>query len=223
MGRSKYTDQERHRIILHFLTCARTLLEEDGIEQVSIRRIAQAAGCAAPNLYQYFRDVDEILSLASMSYLERCYRELLSELPGSRSPYEIYLRSCRIYSTHAFEHPQIFRHLLFYPHNHPLREIITRYYAEIYPALSESSDETVPKMIRDGDFLGHNLRILRPLCDACGMDDRQTRLIGDITTSYFKMLLDESCTGQAESSDQIRRMLELVEFLLREKFEQHTS
>lgn len=219
MGRAKYTEQERHRIILHLLTCARTLLEEDGIEQVSIRRIAQAAGCTSTTLYQYFEDVDEILSLASMGYLESCYRELLSELPGLQSPYEIYLRSCRIYSQHAFSHPWIFRHLLFHPHTRPLRDTIARYYEEIYPGLPAGKDETVFKMIADGDFLGHNVRILRPLSRACGMDEAGTRLLGDITTSYFKMLLDERCAGTHPPQTQVDRMLELVDFLLKEKFE----
>lgn len=221
MGRAKYTEQERHRIILHFLTCARTLLEEDGIEQVTIRRIAQCAGCTSTTLYQYFEDVDEILCLASMSYLESCYRELLGELPGLHSPYEIYLRSCRIYSLHAFSHPQIFRHLLFRTHSRSLHDTIARYYEDIYPGLPAAKGEAVLKMLSDGDFLGHNVRVLRPLSTACGLSEAENRLLGDVTTAYFKMLLDESCAGTHPPQVQVQRMQELVAFLLREKYEKH--
>lgn len=223
MGRAKYTEEKRHDIILQFLSCTRRVIEQEGIEQVSIRRIARCAGFAATTLYMYFQDADEMLTLASMSYLEQCYHDLLNELPELRTPYEIYRQSWRVYARHAFTNPQIFYHLLFHPHTRPMRDTIARYYDEIYPGLPAATDETVCKMMLDGNLRGHNLRILRPLAQSCGMEEPEIRLLGDVTDSYFKMLLEERCAGQSDPETQTERMLTLVEYLLKHRFVSHTN
>ena len=64
MGRNRYTPQERNKITATFIRCTREIIDLEGIQQVSIRKVAQTAGLNSATLYLYFDDADELITLA---------------------------------------------------------------------------------------------------------------------------------------------------------------
>jgi AcrR family transcriptional regulator len=60
------------RTELRILKAARVLLREDGYRHVTIRRLADGAGCTPPTVYRYFADVDDVIAaLCVQSTLRR--------------------------------------------------------------------------------------------------------------------------------------------------------
>ena len=216
MGRSKYSEEERLKIITSFLRCTREIIDFEGIEHVSIRRISQSAGFNSATMYLYFTDADELVTLASMSYLENYCRTLTADIPLLKSPREIYIHTWRVFCQHAFANPQVFHHLFFYPHAGPLRQIVARYY-EIYPGQLNDSDESIREMLLEGDLEERNIQVLAPVARSLGFTDEQTAMINDLTVCYFKMLLEEHRheSGSLAAERRVQQMLEMVDFLFR--------
>ncbi len=218
MGRTKYSEEERSRIIISFLRCTREIIELEGIEHVSIRRVAQCAGFNSATMYLYFKDSDELITLASMSYLENYCRTLTADIPHLKTPYEIYMHTWRVFGQHAFAHPRIFYHLFFYPHSLPLIETVTRYY-EIYPNQLAGSDDSIRDMLLEGDLKERNLKVLQPVASKLNLDEKHISMINDLTVCYFKMLLEEHRyeNGSIVAERQVQKLLDTVEFLLQYK------
>ena len=80
MGRSKYSPEERERIITTFIRAAREIVDLEGVENVSIRKVASLAGFNSATIYLYFKDLDELITLASISYLENYCRTLAADI-----------------------------------------------------------------------------------------------------------------------------------------------
>ena len=77
MGRMKYTEEERSRIMISFIQATRKIIDTEGIDQVSIRKIANQTGMNSATMYLYFSNADVLITMASMGYLEkycRCLR-----------------------------------------------------------------------------------------------------------------------------------------------------
>ena len=88
MGRMKYTEEERSRIMISFIQATRKIIDTEGIDQVSIRKIANQTGMNSATMYLYFSNADVLITIASMSYLEKHeaysqYVELLGQVPIS--------------------------------------------------------------------------------------------------------------------------------------------
>ena len=224
MGRMKYSEEERNTIIVKFLQCTKEIIYSEGIDQVSIRKVAARAGFNSATMYLYFSGSDELITLACMSYLEDYCRTILSEIPHMKTVYEAYMRAWDVFSYHAFQNPQVFDRLFFYPHSKPLKDTAARYY-QIYPELLEQSEGIMQDTLLAGTLSARNMKMLRVLCRDLHIEEPYVTIINDLTVCYFKKLLDEMPENADEATVKARtgQLLHTLEYLFYGPYGNHPA
>ena len=76
-GNNKEALQRENTI--RFIEAAEELIDEHGIDNVSVRKIAEKAGFHNSTIYLYFKDVNELILLASMKHFNE-YSKALARL-----------------------------------------------------------------------------------------------------------------------------------------------
>ncbi|QUC02408.1 TetR/AcrR family transcriptional regulator [Atopobium sp. oral taxon 416] len=61
-------------MVTSFIDAARSIIDSDGIDGVSIRKVASKVGCSSAALYLYFWDLNGLLALSTITYLEDAAR-----------------------------------------------------------------------------------------------------------------------------------------------------
>ena len=61
---------KRKRIMIYFIEATEKLIRSDGVEGLSIRKIASEAGYNSATLYNYFEDLEYLVLFGSVCY--RC-------------------------------------------------------------------------------------------------------------------------------------------------------
>lgn len=61
-------------MVTSFIDAARSIIDSDGIDSVSIRKVASKVGCSSAALYLYFWDLNGLLALSTITYLEDAAR-----------------------------------------------------------------------------------------------------------------------------------------------------
>jgi AcrR family transcriptional regulator len=93
--------------VQHIATAARRLLDKDGAEAVTMRRVASAVGITPMAIYRHYADRSALLNaLAEAGFRELATR--LTEARASGSTEERLGRMAEIYLDHALENPQLF-------------------------------------------------------------------------------------------------------------------
>ena len=169
MGRREYSDEERAQMVDIFLRATRKIIDSEGINSVSIRKVATAAGYHSSTLYLYFRNLDELVTFACMGYLVGYCRKMADAAPQMRTPRDVYYKTWEIFCNCAFESPQVFQQLFFSEHDLPLGEMVKRYY-KVYPHQLDSMDVAVTEMLTAGELDDRNIHILRPLAAELGFE-----------------------------------------------------
>lgn len=88
------------------VTAARTLLEQEGPEALTMRRLAARVGITAPSLYKYFPDKSSVVNALAGVMLRETAEALESAestAPGS------FPALATAYRTHALAHPHLYR------------------------------------------------------------------------------------------------------------------
>lgn len=199
-----------------FVDVTRSIMDREGADRVSIRKVAKSAGYNSATMYLYFKDVDELITMASLSYLVDYCRALARAQQGWRTPEETYVYAWEIFCRHAFLYPHVFYRIFFFQHSTPLEQTIERYY-EIFPHQLDNIDGAVYRMLRGGALESRDHRVLRPLVEDGELGERSAELISRMAVGHFRQLLSEKCErgDLVDDEAQARRQVEAVRFLLR--------
>lgn len=93
------------------LECARDLFNRDGYERFSMRRLADAAGCAVGTIYLYFPSKDELFQALVEERFERLSRALsgLGERHRNGDPVVLLKKGMYTYIEFGLRHPNDYR------------------------------------------------------------------------------------------------------------------
>lgn len=99
-----------------YIQKAHEIIQQEGIQAVSIRRIAKEMGCSSASLYRYFDNVSELLYYAELRILTG-YIDRLNEAEKSwKNMWQVYVGVWDCYATEAFHNPEAYN-LLFFEYN----------------------------------------------------------------------------------------------------------
>ncbi|MCR5090889.1 MAG: TetR/AcrR family transcriptional regulator [Oscillospiraceae bacterium] len=215
MGRLKYTEEERKQIMITFIRAAKQVIDREGIKQISIRKIASLTGMNSATMYLYFPNVDVLLTMASLGYLENYCRTLAEDMAEMKSPEDILEHTWDVFCHYAFEYPDIFYHIFYEDLPSSLTSIIDDYY-RLFPEHLHNIDGPVLEMLREGPLTERSWKVLWPVVSKQGIPEANARVANDMLVAYFRTLLEtrrktaETEIASGELINKMNRALELV-------------
>ena len=106
-------EQRTHRIQNRIIDSARSLIVENGFEQLSLRGIARRVGYSPAALYEYFESKDAIIE-AVCSQIDSQMQEFVAQAIEEQDMRHPLLRAALAYIDFAIQNPDDFRLLFFH-------------------------------------------------------------------------------------------------------------
>ncbi|MPM01816.1 hypothetical protein SDC9_48056 [bioreactor metagenome] len=104
----KNKEIQEQRMRDYFIQACKDLLKGEGLRSVSVRSVADRAGYSFATMYNYFRDINDLLFLCVSDFQNEC-NEFVAERVKKQSPGEARLRSAvQAYLEYFVEYPGIF-------------------------------------------------------------------------------------------------------------------
>lgn len=129
----------RRRIMNNFIEAAFRIIELEGIENITIRKVAVIAGYNSGTLYNYFQNLEHLIMFACMKYLRDYTYGLKKYVKNSPNSIERYFSIWECFCYYSFSKPKIYNLIFFSEFSTSLDNIITEYY-QIFPdELADSS------------------------------------------------------------------------------------
>lgn len=142
------------------------ILQDEGLEGVSIRRVASKLGVTSAALYKHFTDIDHLIAVSSVGFLREYIEDarVLSEL--ELFPIELNLQLWESLSYHAFQHASIIEKLYFdSSHIGDTRTIVNEYY-ELYPSEIKDMKDYMIAMLTNDTMIERNEILLTHAADS---------------------------------------------------------
>lgn len=137
----KNSELKKKRIMNFFMDAAEKIARKDGIENLSIRNIADEAGYNSATLYNYFENLDQLIAFVVVRSMSEYLKESMKILKSITDPYNDYVSLWEIYCNHSFANPSIFTYA--YASDKRIMNNIQHYtkeYFDIFKAENEDID-----------------------------------------------------------------------------------
>lgn len=216
MARPPYRPDQRNQILACFINAASEIMQSEGMDALTLRRVAKMAGYNSATLYNYFKDLDHLTVYASMKYFEDYNRNLSRYLSDERDDFQRFLFMWRFFCASAFRHPHAYYNLFYGKYSDELGDIIEDYY-KVFPDELGDLDEDVLEMLHCGSLSERNWKMLRPVLEDTSFTPEEQERINEIILYCFKELLNQKLQLGADLDNQtlIERQLDYIHVLLR--------
>ena len=200
-----------------FVAAAKSIIDEEGVGAVSIRRVSTTAGFSSATLYLYFEDINELITMSLISCLSDYITDIINSTPQEETPESEYNRTWRLFCEHAFAHPSQFHHLFFGPQANKIDSIAKKYY-ELFPEELEHATGRMFEMLGKGSLLDRNLVILESFATKLGLSAHEIEIANDLTIAYFQSFLQRAETStwsKKQHAQAVDQFMEGAFFILR--------
>lgn len=115
-----------------FITEAYKMIQECGLEKITVRDLAKRVGVSSAALYKHFPDLEYVLVLASISFLDGYVKEIKDITLNNENPAEADILAWKCFNKYVFQNPPIFLNLFWGKYNRELDYALQEYF-ELYP------------------------------------------------------------------------------------------
>lgn len=209
------TDLSKRENLIHFIKVTQQLIETDGIQGVSTRKIAAISGFHNSTIYFYFKDLHELIMLASIKRFQK-YTDTLESLSRNTDSYENFYAIWTCFAESAFQYPCIFYNFFFGKYGDDLPLFLNVYY-DLFPDKRRHYSTDIESMFYGKNYRERCRKILLPL-----IGDARTRVtqhnidtVTDITVCFTKSLLSQKCeTPSLDSRPLQNSMLAMLHLVI---------
>jgi AcrR family transcriptional regulator len=106
--RMKNKQIQEERMKNYFIQAAKDILKSEGIKAISVRNIADRAGYSYTTLYNYFRDVNDLIFECVNDFQQECAEYVSQKTDNSLNGYEAIKAKALAYVQYFVEYPGIF-------------------------------------------------------------------------------------------------------------------
>lgn len=176
--------------MMYFIEATEKIISDEGIEKVSIKKIATLAGYNSATLYNYFENLEVLILYASVHCLKIYLRDLKEQIRGDMKAIEMYRTVYTMFVYHSFRKPEIFYTLFFGKYSHKLDKVIRKYY-EIFPQEYEGQNDVVKAILSTGNIYERDLPLIEEMIKEGSLRKEEALCIMEtIVRTHHSYLLD---------------------------------
>lgn len=178
------------------------IISAEGREALSIRRLARDMRCNSANIYRYFKDLDELVTYASLRYLTAYLGDVAVCYAKSETTYQTHVAVWDCFSHHAFANGPIFDNLFFGRHSRMLNDIIKNYYA-MFPEDLSGLSPSIANIFSEGSFNNRDYLMISRCVDEGWFTAEDAKFLNSFSIHLFLGYLKELL--QKEPSEKLSK------------------
>lgn len=101
------------RMKQYLISSARTVIQQEGYQNITIRKVSTISGYNSATIYNYFENLDELISLTLIDMVVDYFKAMTELLKLDNNPYVTFLLIWKTYVTYSFNEPDIYTHVFY--------------------------------------------------------------------------------------------------------------
>jgi AcrR family transcriptional regulator len=131
-----------------FIAAAKTIIENERVEAVSARNISKISGYSYATLYNYFKDIDTLLTHVGVDYLEESYQFMINDLNENDNPRDRIIHCSGKYFEYMAKNPSIFKIIFINNFGEITEEVAKNLVPKVTVLLRETLNQIEPSKLK---------------------------------------------------------------------------
>ena len=192
----KKTIQKR-RMMSYFIEAATQIIDEEGIDGVTIRKVSDIAGYNSATMYNYFENLDHLIFFAHLKHLKIYVGHLNDYIKHGENALEKYYLIWEFFCYHSFQEPLVYHTLFFTQFKQPLTDMMKEYYV-LFPEEMKEISEDIEPMVMNQDLYRRNLSLLINCMKEGFLQEKDLEELNEMSLLVYQAMVQRMLTKQAD-------------------------
>lgn len=152
--------KQRQRTTRIFIEAAAEIINSEGIDALTIRKVADVAAYNSATLYNYFENLEHLKSLTALIFLSEYTKELDSCTKISNNSYELNENIWLLFYRHSYRRPKIYYSIFGTSFNKQHNAHIEEFYT-LFPDMLDVQSEEVRGMLVGENLFDRTMYLLK--------------------------------------------------------------
>jgi AcrR family transcriptional regulator len=181
-------DIKKKRVVKLFIEAAADIIDEEGIEGVTIRKVAVRTGYNSATIYSYFENVKQLVFFAAAASLHDYVAAMPAYISSGKTTLEQFLLMWECFCRYSFQKPRVY-YSIFSDDIGAQPEALVAHYYELFPEDLEEAPAYLQPMLRETDLRQRNL-IAIGICTRAGcFDPKDEEAVEEATRLLYQGML----------------------------------
>lgn len=213
MAEDRNKELKKQRMYTYFIDAALSIIEENDINNVTIRAVADRAGYNSATLYNYFDNLDHLKYFAVLSYLNNYTESIDYHIQKTDTYLDRYKKIWLTFSTYAFQYSIYFQLLFFSELSHNSNEYIKQYYT-YFPDLIEEKEPSLVAMLLEEKLVNRSRVLVEEAIKHDEISQEKGYKIDEMVLLIFQSLLENVKNEQLEPVEAYKDFEKYLDFLI---------
>lgn len=181
-------DLKKKRILKIFIEETRKIINEEGLNNVTIRKIAEKTGYNSATIYNYFDNNNQLIFFAALDFLGEYSQTMPAYIAKAKDEVEKFILMWECFCKHSFANPKIY-YSIFTEHIGNESKILMENYFKIYPKKLKTIDKSLIPMLRNPDLSERASFASKPLVENKILSKKEVEEMDNMITYLYHGLL----------------------------------
>ncbi|SJZ30343.1 TetR/AcrR family transcriptional regulator [Selenihalanaerobacter shriftii] len=143
----KPDDIKQKRTLKIFINATSQIVKKEGIEAVTIRKVAKIAGYNSATIYNYFDNRNQLIFFAGMKFISDYVQNMPDYMNQSDDTLERFLLMWECFCKYSFENPQIYYAIFTADIGDRPEDLMQNYYSLFPEEMGNPPEELIPMIL----------------------------------------------------------------------------
>jgi len=197
----------------YFINAADELINEIGIENVTIRNIAKRAGYNSATIYNYFENLDHLIFFGAFKNIKDYALSLNQYLTDADNAMDRFLKVWECFCNYAYLKPNIYNAIFFSKLSRNIEEYITEYYS-IFPEDLGIHHDTISTMLLKGEIHDRGMTTVMDCVKEGFIEHHSADKLNDMTFLVFEGMLPRVLRGTISYEDAKNKTMDYMKVIV---------
>lgn len=188
---------QRNRIYRYFIDAAVEILNEEGLDAITIRAVSDRAGYNSATLYNYFTNLDHLKFFAAISVLDKYVENLNNVTDDDDTSREKYIKIWLAFAENSFEYPEHYYIIFFSEMKKDMEEYLNEYY-DLFIGGDTKVEDTIQRMLKETSLSNRSMVLMNECIEDGLFSEEKGKIIDEIVILVYQSILIQVKTGVLE-------------------------
>lgn len=179
---------QRNRIYRYFIDAAVDIINESGIDAITIRAVSERAGYNSATLYNYFANLEHLKFFAAISVLDKYVQNLSTVTNEDDGCREKYIKIWLAFAENSFEYPEHY-YIIFFSEMQSNMEEYLQDYLDLIVDDEHPQDEVIQNMLKETSLTNRSMVLMNECIESGIVSKKEGETIDEIVILVYQSLL----------------------------------